>query len=206
MGLKSNFSVPDIAGLRGVLRHFTAYRGFVSSTDQLYEFDEASVAADDGGLVVRPDNILGPDAGNPGRWLKVNDTGARRTITGPFLVGDASSTPLVWSATDYDTGGLAFSTTEFKVPAGKAGKYMVTVAAEWAANATGRRTLDIRKGGTVQAQDTRDTVGATNKPALSVTAIMDLAVADIVTTEVFQNSGGALTVEIGASVALQRMA
>lgn len=134
------------------------------------------------------------------------DIGARRTTIGPFLVGDASSTPISWGATDYDTGGLVFSTTEFKIPAGQAGKYLVTVTAEWPVNATGRRTLDIRKGGAVQAKDTRDLVGAVDKPAQTVTTILDLAVDDVITTEVFQDSSGAISLETGASVALQKMA
>jgi len=134
------------------------------------------------------------------------DIGARRITTGPFLVGDASSTPLTWNTTEYDTASLVFSTTEFKIPTGQAGKYLVTVTVEWPVNATGRRTLDIRKGGAVQAKDTRDLVGAVDKPAQTVTTILDLAVDDVITTEVFQDSSGAISIETGASVALQKMA
>ena len=70
MVVKSNLSVPTIVGLRDVLQHFQGYRAWVSGTKDFYDFEAGSVLADDGVDVIRPDNILGPDAANPGRWIK----------------------------------------------------------------------------------------------------------------------------------------
>ncbi len=71
MTLKNNISVVDVAGLRDVEKHFKGYRAWIPGTNDLYKFNETSVLVDDGIEVLRPDNVLGTDAQNPGRWLKV---------------------------------------------------------------------------------------------------------------------------------------
>ena len=80
MGVKNNVSVQDITGLRRVRRHANGYRAFVFDPDALYKFDPSSTAADDGTLVVRPDNVLGTDAQNPGRWTLIPISGISEAL------------------------------------------------------------------------------------------------------------------------------
>lgn len=142
--------------------------------------------------------------GQPGG---IPDTGARRITTAPFVLGNGVATAISFSSTQYDKGGFVFSSREYKIPAAQGGAYMVVANAKFNANATGRRSLDIRVNGVVEAEDTRDLVGAINRPTLACSTILDLAPGDIIEMFAFQDSGGVLTVEpFPTHFAIQRMA
>lgn len=53
------------------------------SIDQLYQWNAASVLADDGAAVIKPDSIAG---GNPGRWLLVATVDANDITLGTHII------------------------------------------------------------------------------------------------------------------------
>ena len=118
MGVKNNISIDDVAALRAAARHERGYRAFVGDDDDLYKFDPASVLADDGADVIRPDNILGPDAANPGRWLKIKFTAD--DLSGVVSGTGAADQVGVWSGVSTQDGSanLTFDGTTLAVIGG----------------------------------------------------------------------------------------
>jgi hypothetical protein len=91
-----------VADIRAETSHSDGDRIFCLANQIIYTFDDASLAADDGSLVLKPNNI---DSGDPGRWVfeqqlalkdHTHDDKADR-ITTPlqtrFLISDADGDP-----------------------------------------------------------------------------------------------------------------
>jgi hypothetical protein len=111
-----------------------------------------------------------------------------------------------FNAEDYDTDAFhstSTNTTRFTVPTGLAGKYLVTASLSYAANATGIRACYINRNsnGTITtfAGNIYDNVGSILSTTVSASAIVDLAEADFIEIEAYQNSGAALNVLSGRS-------
>jgi len=102
MGVKNNVSLDNVAALREAARHELGYRAFVDMGNDLYKFKPASVLADDGVDVIRPNNILGPDAANPGRWIKVKF--AADDLAGVVSGTGAADQVAVWSGVSTQDG------------------------------------------------------------------------------------------------------
>lgn len=84
------------------------------------------------------------------------------------------------------------------------GLYTVTVAASFAANATGQRHLVITKNATneVQGYSTNGLTGDICR--MSIASTFKLAAGDVVNANVYQNSGGALNTTVAAGHTLIR--
>lgn len=112
-------------------------------------------------------------------------------------IGDATWTAISWSAERKDTGGWYSSGTNIVVPSGAipAGYTEIAVRMEartlFASNATGSRRLRLLKNGTPFRSPT---VGAiTGDPTeIFANGVEYVSAADILTVELYQNSGGAL--------------
>lgn len=88
------------------------------------------------------------------------------------------------------------NTARITVPAGLGGYYLIGGHAEFASNTTNRRGLRIvhSTGATVIASDVQEAVG--NVHSLSIVTLYAVAAAEYVTLEAYQNSGGALNVNV----------
>ena len=102
----------------------------------------------------------------------------------------------------FDTDGFhstVTNTNRITIPAGKAGKYLVTVTSTFDTNATGVRVMYVTKNsGTPSATATMMiTQGTPNSGVNCYTGgsvVLDLAVADYINLTPYQNSGGNLNI------------
>jgi hypothetical protein len=110
-------------------------------------------------------------------------------------ISNGAYTAVLYQTENYDTDAFhdtSTNTSRMTIPAGKAGKYLVTATVTWAANGTGDRRLGIFKNGSaivygfglppVQVDETRG----------NVSGVFNLAVSDYIEIFAFQNSGGSL--------------
>jgi hypothetical protein len=169
-------------------------------------FDEGAApstpAANDVILYAKTDGLLysKDDAG-----AETAVSGGAAAFAGVRAVANAvtSLTTATWTAialagTDrFDTDAFhdpASNNTRLTVPSGKAGKYLIGAQGSFAANVTGQRGLRIiLNGATVIAGELND---ATNDAALptriTTVTLYDLAVADYVEMQEWQDSGGSI--------------
>lgn len=139
------------------------------------------------------------------------DSGARIYNSGAQTLGNGLTTVLSfdserWDTLDYHVAGLP---TRLTVPAGAAGKYIVTGHVEFAANNVGLRILYLRVNGATYAQQGAPAqTGLGNQ--LSISTLLALGVGDYVELAAYQSSGGNLAVNpVPASspeLALQKLA
>jgi hypothetical protein len=80
------------------------------------------------------------------------------------------------------------------IPQGLAGTYQIYGSVQWEADATNLRYTEIRVNGTPIARTAHNTIGGASLTQ-NISVTYALAVADIVTLYVYQNSGGGLDVE-----------
>jgi hypothetical protein len=108
--------------------------------------------------------------------------------------------PLAFDSERFDTDNIHDTVTNnSRLTCRTAGKYQITANAQWPANGTGIRILQIRiNGGTVIAT-TRVAGNATYGNELNLSALWDMAVNDYVDVLAFQDSGGNLNVAASAS-------
>jgi hypothetical protein len=118
-------------------------------------------------------------------------------------INNTTVTPLTWDQESFDTDTLhSTSVNTSRITAAATGKYLVTAAVTFAANATGYRQVKIVKNGvTDYAIATALNLGAADTPGVTVSDIVDLAASDYVEIAVAQNSGGALNVAVAGTTA-----
>ena len=131
------------------------------------------------------------------------------TFTGCVLTNSVSTstTNNTYHVINFDTEKIdtdgyhstSTNTNRITIPTGKGGKYLITAAANWAANTTGIRYLYLSKNNTTPQSNT--TIMSIAGPAginAAISAagsiVVDLAVGDWISMECYQNSGGALNV------------
>lgn len=99
-----------------------------------------------------------------------------------------------------DTDGFhdtSTNTNRITIPAGKAGKYLITAMATLKNNATGQRALYLTKnsttpsGGTTQTS-TQSLANATYDTSMAFSIVLTLAVADWISLSAYQQSGAGL--------------
>jgi len=117
--------------------------------------------------------------------------------------------PTADSTEEYDNGGWhdgAVNTGRLTCPSGGAGKYLFVVSAQWQANVTGQRQVQLVHRNS--ADTTLDAV-AINVPAndqnseqtyMLGSVTFNMAVGDYVLGQVFHNAGVALNLEVGSRV------
>lgn len=123
--------------------------------------------------------------------------GVRATRAASQSIATSTETAIAFTAEDFDTDAFHDNTTNnsrLTVPTGKDGKYIIVATANFAANATGRRTLILKKNGTSFAQIEWGNA-STNIPYMNLTAINTLAATDYIEAFVFQTSGGNLNID-----------
>lgn len=118
--------------------------------------------------------------------------------TTPFNVPNNSATKVTGYSTLFDNGGLFDSgNSQFTVPAGMAGRYLVNFHGFFADNATGRRSVAIRVNTTNTIIDNREPgSGSGFTRGVAISGILDLVAGDDVDLEAFQDSGAGLDLTI----------
>jgi len=115
-------------------------------------------------------------------------------------LSNATFTALTYNTELFDTDAFhdnSTNTTRMTIPAGKAGKYLVTGLTSYAGNATGVRQAAIYKNGSVFVYN--GVPGATVTDIyVTNSLVMDLLVGDYIEIFGYQNSGGNLVVYGGA--------
>jgi len=130
------------------------------------------------------------------KWAKApNFTGAVVNSNAGQSISTATQTSVTFNLEQIDTDAFhstSTNTSRFTIPSGLAGKYRVGGAARFPQNALGRRLAQIiTNGGTAKTFEV-----ATNASAfvtVSGSAIFELAVADYVEFQVYQDSGSSLS-------------
>lgn len=103
----------------------------------------------------------------------------------------ATLSPIIWSVTTEDRYGFAsLPDTDIVVPVGMDGSYLITASMVWDANATGNRNMRIYVNGALRASQSL-TPGANNANGAmnNVSKQLRLVAGDVITVQVFQNSG-----------------
>jgi hypothetical protein len=192
-------------------------------TDLPADFDVALQGVDTRLKALQPGTTLGDLAyssatANTNTRLGIGSTGNVLTVAGgvptwaapttPSFIGcsltnsagitltTATDTKLTWNTENYDTSGFhAGSSTAVIIPAGLAGKYLITGTLCFDANTGGQRYIFTRVNGTLVASN-QDSAGvAAGVPkAWCFTNVVNLAVNDSIEFHAFQNSGGNLNV------------
>jgi hypothetical protein len=113
-------------------------------------------------------------------------------------ISNATETALTFDNENYDTNGFhdnVTNNTRMTVPAGKAGKYLITANTIFTNNATGQRIVYVYVNAT-NVTFTGPAIGgsASIDLGLTTTYVADLLVGDIVEVRAYQNSGGSLAI------------
>ena len=111
-------------------------------------------------------------------------------------IPNVAATLISWDTETVDTDGfIVVPDTLITIPAGFAGLYLVTAAANYAANVAGaNRDLDLILNGVtiVAGRHHAPTAVAGNQTRTQIGFVLPLNVGDTLSVQVFQNSGGAL--------------
>ena len=114
-------------------------------------------------------------------------------------IPNATVTAMLWDVENYDTSGFhstSTNTDRITIPSGEAGYYSITANVNWATNATGFRNGGIRvngDGATIGAVVYIQPYNiAATENSMEITTVFYLNVADYVTFNVYQDSGGNL--------------
>jgi hypothetical protein len=175
------------------------------------------VANIDGLLTTTGDTYYASAAGTPAR-LGIGTTGQVMTVaagvpswatpaTASFIgvsltnnagitLTTATDTKLTWNTENYDTSGFhSGSSSAVIIPAGLAGKYLITGTLCFDANTAGQRYIFTKVNGTLVAsnQDSAGSAGGVPK-AWCFTNVVNLAVGDSIEFHAYQSSGGNLAV------------
>jgi hypothetical protein len=118
------------------------------------------------------------------------------TNSANISLANNTTVTLTWDQEVFDTDGFhstATNTSRITIPAGKAGKYLVTSKIQYSSNSNGRRITQITKNG-ANLWDFESASPGSSELQLQGVAIIDLAVGDYVETTAWQNSGVGLSV------------
>lgn len=132
--------------------------------------------------------IRGLPSGTIGCRVYNSTTQSITTGTGP---------PLTFDTEEFDTDGFHSTsslTSRITVPAGLAGKYLITGGTQFAASGAGTyRIIAVTKNGVAVPPHMRRGVAPTD-PAFALSVVLDLLVGDYVEIIAYQDSGGNLNV------------
>ena len=118
--------------------------------------------------------------------------------TTDLTVANNTTTIVDWTTEVIDTDAFHDNSTNpsrITIPAGKAGKYLVTFFGPWASNATGARAVALLKNGgaNVPAVGWEGFGSAANVTTMTWSVIAEYAVADYIQARVYQTSGSNLS-------------
>ena len=127
--------------------------------------------------------------------------GARVYNSANQSIADKTTTALTFDSERYDNGGLHSTTSNTsRLTAQKAGKYYIWANVQLAANATGLRTLTLRRNGTTGIANLQRQ-GLSSPPFTeTISTIAHLAAADYVEVTLYQDSGVSLSTGVYAEM------
>jgi hypothetical protein len=112
-------------------------------------------------------------------------------------IANTTATALVFDTEDSDTFGMhSASGSRLTAPTDWSGWWIVAAACEFAANATGQRSISLAVNGTASFGYVRVGAAASGVTQLQTSAIVRMAAASYVECFVSQTSGGALNVSV----------
>lgn len=122
-------------------------------------------------------------------------------------IANNSWVTLAFNTENWDTDAIHDNATNnSRLTCKTAGKYLVIAHAEFDANATGTRIVRIDKGGVNQVQEFSPAAALGLGPmGLTAHITLDMAVNDVVTMLVCQDSGGAINVTVNTWFAMGRI-
>lgn len=132
--------------------------------------------------------------------LSVNPNGciALRSATQSIVTG-GGGTLISLDAEEFDNSAM-FTPTSTNITIQADGDYIVTCYAEWAANASGYRGVDIYLNGAVASGLSVPTAGAAATTRMTAANQFLLTVGDVLTFNCVQNSGSSLNITARAGV------
>lgn len=113
-------------------------------------------------------------------------------------IANATDTMVQFNTEQYDTGGMFTTATNTRITIPVAGIYEVTACVRFAAHATGFRYVAIMVnglGGTIWNNSQNPVNSGTLPTTICVSDRIKLVANDFLVVDVYQTSGGALTVE-----------
>lgn len=138
-------------------------------------------------------------------------SGVELTRAAATSIPNTTDTTITWSAEVSDIGGWYTSGTDIIVPSGAIPPGYTTIAAiawvrgQFAANATGYRTMRLSVNGTPTIAPTFPGISGDTAVVAYSYPILGLEAGDIITIDAYQNSGGALNVS-NSRISLVRFA
>lgn len=123
--------------------------------------------------------------------------GCLTAVSGTQTISNATQTKCEFAGTDvYDTDAFhdpSSNNSRITIPTGKGGYYLIYGAWQWDNNATGRRIIYITKNNNIMYSTAGfSPANGPQYPNNFISVVLNLAVADYVELEVYQNSGGNL--------------
>lgn len=127
--------------------------------------------------------------------------GRVRATVAADTIGTGAYEEVQFDTQAHDVGGyFAPTSPDFTVPTGHGGLFTVKAIGEFAANATGQRGLQITVNNTAVTPEVRVDAAASGVTGLALSIDLELAAADVVSLEAFQDSGGNLSLQADLSL------
>jgi hypothetical protein len=121
-----------------------------------------------------------------------NLEGAKSSATGTLVLAHNAWVPWTGMASDYDSDGFWDNVgQQFVIPAGQAGKYLMTPSFEFSGDPAGVRIVQILING-ASVLEYRNHSNFNDSVRDSITQIFEVAATDTVSILCRQNSGGSL--------------
>jgi hypothetical protein len=190
-------------------RHDARDHSAALSTTVLADISNVSTTAPSSGQVLKWNGTAWAPAADTdtnttytaGTGLKLTSTtfstevdGARFMRSAAQSIATATFTAIIASTEEYDTANYhSTSTNTSRMTTPRAGKYLITACIEYAANATGIRSVAIRlDGATYIAAQSTASLGSVLATTVSTSVVYDLASGAYVEMMAYQTSGGNL--------------
>lgn len=161
---------------------------------RLYPKSDGWYDIDDAGAVTGP---FGPGGGGGGSFA-----GARVYHNANQSIANNTATSLAFNSERSDTDAFhdpSTNNSRLTVPTGLGGTYLITGHVQFGSNTTGLRAIYILLNGTTVIADHEMITNASDPRRFSIATAYPLVQGDYVELGVYQNSGGALNVEVSAN-------
>jgi hypothetical protein len=122
--------------------------------------------------------------------------------TGTQSISNATQTAITWNSESFDTDAFhstSTNTSRITIPAGKAGKYLISGLIEVSNTTTGSWQLSIYKNGSITRGFILDASDVF--PSAQLSHVLDLVATDYVEIFIWQNSGTSQTIYLDAYAA-----
>lgn len=120
--------------------------------------------------------------------------GARVKATAHQTIPHNIDTIVTWDAEDFDTDAIHDNVTDnTRLTCKTAGKYLIGGTVLWEGNATGRRIASLKLNGVTVISDANLSLVGADATSFAFLTLYDLAITNYVEMQVYQTSGGDLT-------------